>query len=238
MSARRATSRRIGSNDATVMASGVSSTTTSTPAACSNARILRPARPMMRPFISSDGMGTMDTACVDTWSPATRCMATTSSLRARASPSSRASSSIWRMVRAMSARALVSTAAINCATASSRVKPETRSSSAIWSSLRFSRSLACLSKVLWRLPSSRSRPSSFSARCSSAVRRCSTRVSSCCSSLRRSCCSFSSSSRRFSKSLLALASSLLSCSRAWAARRSRVRFRSFKSSSMLRCRHQ
>ena len=41
---RRATSRRTGSKLEMVTASGVSSTTTSTPVACSKARMLRPLR--------------------------------------------------------------------------------------------------------------------------------------------------------------------------------------------------
>jgi hypothetical protein len=58
---RRASSRRSGSNAETVMTSGVSSTIRSTPVACSRARMLRPSRPMMRPFMSSLGSGTTDT---------------------------------------------------------------------------------------------------------------------------------------------------------------------------------
>ena len=54
--ARRAISRRTGSKADNTMASGVSSTTISTPVAASNARMLRPSRPMMRPLISSDSM--------------------------------------------------------------------------------------------------------------------------------------------------------------------------------------
>ena len=41
--------------------SGVSSMMTSTPVACSNARMFRPSRPMMRPFISSLGRATAAT---------------------------------------------------------------------------------------------------------------------------------------------------------------------------------
>jgi hypothetical protein len=57
-SARRATSRRTGSKHDTTTVSGVSSMMTSTPVASSNARMLRPSRPMMRPFISSFGSAT------------------------------------------------------------------------------------------------------------------------------------------------------------------------------------
>ena len=55
-SARRAISRRTGSKAEITIASGVSSTTISTPQAASMARMLRPSRPMMRPFISSFSM--------------------------------------------------------------------------------------------------------------------------------------------------------------------------------------
>ena len=55
-SARRAISRRTGSNAERTIASGVSSTTISTPVAASKARILRPSRPMIRPLISSDSI--------------------------------------------------------------------------------------------------------------------------------------------------------------------------------------
>lgn len=54
--AKRAISRRTGSNAESTIASGVSSTTISTPVAASKARMLRPSRPMMRPFISSDSI--------------------------------------------------------------------------------------------------------------------------------------------------------------------------------------
>ncbi len=40
--------------------------------ALSKARILRPCRPMMRPFISSLGSGTAETTVSETWSEAMR----------------------------------------------------------------------------------------------------------------------------------------------------------------------
>lgn len=46
----------MGSKAEITMASGVSSTTISTPVAASKARMLRPSRPMMRPFTSSLSM--------------------------------------------------------------------------------------------------------------------------------------------------------------------------------------
>ena len=54
--AKRAISRRTGSNAESTIASGVSSTTISTPVAASRARILRPSRPMIRPLISSESI--------------------------------------------------------------------------------------------------------------------------------------------------------------------------------------
>jgi hypothetical protein len=51
-------------------ASGVSSMMTSTPVMVSNERMLRPSRPMMRPFMSSLGRWTTDTEDSETWSPA------------------------------------------------------------------------------------------------------------------------------------------------------------------------
>ncbi len=59
--AMRATSRRMGLNPDSTTASGVSSMMTSTPVACSKARMFRPSRPMIRPFISSEGSCTTDT---------------------------------------------------------------------------------------------------------------------------------------------------------------------------------
>ena len=68
---------------------------TSTPVSFSSARMLRPSRPMIRPFISSLGSSTRRvvltrSACV----AASRCIATERMLRARRSASARVSSSI------------------------------------------------------------------------------------------------------------------------------------------------
>ncbi len=65
-SAIRAISRRKGSKPERMTASGVSSTIRSTPVAASRARMLRPSRPMMRPFISSLGSITTDTVVSET----------------------------------------------------------------------------------------------------------------------------------------------------------------------------
>ncbi len=53
---------RVEAADSTTV-SGVSSMIRSTPVACSRARMLRPSRPMIRPFISSDGRWTTLTVC-------------------------------------------------------------------------------------------------------------------------------------------------------------------------------
>ena len=83
VSAMRATSRRTGSKPDSTTASGVSSMIRSTPVACSRARMLRPSRPMMRPFISSDGSETTVTVASEVWSAAMRCMTVVRMRRAR-----------------------------------------------------------------------------------------------------------------------------------------------------------
>ena len=54
------------------MAPGVSSTMRSTPVASSSARMLRPSRPMMRPFKSSLGRSTTETVVSTACSAAER----------------------------------------------------------------------------------------------------------------------------------------------------------------------
>ena len=56
----RAISRRTPSKPDRITAFGVSSMMKSTPVRCSSARMLRPSRPMMRPFMSSAGSWTTD----------------------------------------------------------------------------------------------------------------------------------------------------------------------------------
>ncbi len=105
VSAIRATSRRTGSKPLMSTDSGVSSMIRSMPVACSRARMLRPSRPMMRPFISSDGMGTTETVISAVWSTITRWMAVTTTSRARSSADSRAERSIERASRTASCSA-------------------------------------------------------------------------------------------------------------------------------------
>ncbi len=90
-SARLAISRRIGLWQEITTASGVSSMIRSTPVAASMARMLRPSRPMMRPFMSSLGRCTTETVRSATNSPARRSMAIETIFLARRSASSRAS---------------------------------------------------------------------------------------------------------------------------------------------------
>ena len=77
----------------------------STPVAASIARMLRPSRPMMRPFISSLGSGITATVRSVTNSPASRSIAIDTIRLARRSASSRASSSMTRICLAASVRA-------------------------------------------------------------------------------------------------------------------------------------
>ncbi len=66
----RAISRRTLSKPLTITTPGVSSTITSTPVAFSKARMLRPSRPMIRPFMSSLGMSTVLVVVSAVWSAA------------------------------------------------------------------------------------------------------------------------------------------------------------------------
>ena len=60
----------------------------STPVRVSSARMLRPSRPMIRPFISSLGRGTTETVASEAWSAAQRAMERPSRLRVISSCSS------------------------------------------------------------------------------------------------------------------------------------------------------
>ena len=61
--------------------------------------MLRPSRPMMRPFMSSAGSWTTDTVVSAAWPAARRCMTTERMLRTRRSASRLVSSSTWRTRR-------------------------------------------------------------------------------------------------------------------------------------------
>ena len=81
----------------------------STPVRFSSARMLRPSRPMIRPFMSSEESCTTETVVSAAWPAASRCMQTERMLRTRRSASRLVSSSIWRRRRAASWRAWSST---------------------------------------------------------------------------------------------------------------------------------
>ena len=123
VSDRRATSRRTGSKPDSTTVSGVSSMIRSTPVACSSARMLRPSRPMIRPFISSLGRWTTVTACSAVWSAATRCIAVTMTSRAFSWASSRARRSIARASLTASCSASSRMASSSTPFASSRRQP-------------------------------------------------------------------------------------------------------------------
>src|SRR3954466_791286 len=72
----RAISRRTPSKADSTTALGVSSMMKSTPVRFSRARMLRPSRPMMRPFMSSDGSWTTETVVSAAWLAAGRRIAT------------------------------------------------------------------------------------------------------------------------------------------------------------------
>ena len=77
---------------------GVSSMMKSTPVRFSSARMLRPSRPMMRPFMSSVGSWTTETVVSAAWLAARRCMATERIERTRRSASRLVSSSTSRRI--------------------------------------------------------------------------------------------------------------------------------------------
>ena len=112
----RPTSRRTGSKQDSSTASGVSSMIRLTPVTDSKARMLRPSRPMIRPFISSPGRCSTLTTLSAVCSLATRWMASTTMWRARGSPSARAACrSMSRTSSAASRLAWVSMVSISSA---------------------------------------------------------------------------------------------------------------------------
>ena len=92
-----ATSLLTGSNAERRIASGVSSTTISTPVAASRARMFLPSRPMMRPLISSFSIGNVVTAFSIAVSVAVLCMVVMTILLASLAALSLASSMVSLM---------------------------------------------------------------------------------------------------------------------------------------------
>ena len=166
----RAISRRTPSNPERITALGVSSMMKSTPVRCSSARMLRPSRPMMRPFMSSAGSCTTDTVVSAAWPAASRCMTTERMLRTRRSASRLVSSSIWRTNFAPSWRTWSVSSLSRICLACDALMFATRSSSRTWRSRTFpiSSSRACSRRSRSARPLSReSSASSLVINCSS-----------------------------------------------------------------------
>ena len=85
--------------------------------------MLRPSRPMIRPFISSEGRCTTETVCSAVWSAATRCIAVMTMSRALSWASSRALRSIARASFTASCSASSRTASMRMPLASSADMP-------------------------------------------------------------------------------------------------------------------
>ena len=189
--------------------------------------MFRPSRPMMRPFMSSDGSSTSVTVVSAAALAATRCRASATRFRARRFASPAASSSIWRTRPASSCRTCSSESCRIRAFASPVVIDEMRSSSFRSASLRaFNSSWSCFrccsrSAIPW---SRRVSSVSFREMSSSWA---STRSSILTTASRRSRSSVSSSARSL------IACSLVSMS---ASRRVASASRRASSSSRLRSR--
>ena len=123
-----AISRRTPSKPERTTAPGVSSMMKSTPVRFSSARMLRPSRPMIRPFMSSADSCTTDTVVSAAWPAARRCIHTDRMLRTRRSASRLVSSSIWRIRRAASCLVCSSTSLSSSCLARPADRPETCSS--------------------------------------------------------------------------------------------------------------
>ena len=107
--------------------------------------MLRPSRPMIRPFISSDGRWTTETVCSAVWSAATRWMAVMTMSRALSWASSRAARSMARAILTASCSASSRTASMRMPLASSADRLATRSRAATcspWARARSSRVLS------------------------------------------------------------------------------------------------
>ena len=158
--------------------------------------MLRPSRPMMRPFSSSDFSSTTDTVVSTACPPATRCIQVARMLRARRSASWRVSSSTWRISRALSWRSSSSSSRSRICLACPGLSPDTRSSSRICSRLPSLRRAAPSSRLRALSASTPSRWSSSWRRVSSDASFARSRSSRRASSSRRARSSASRSSPR------------------------------------------
>ena len=137
--------------------------------------MLRPSRPMMRPFMSSAGSWTTETVVSAAWPAASRCMTTERMLRTRRSASRFVSSSIARRRLADSWRTWSSSSFISIALAWDAERPDERSSWRTARSRIASISPSRSATLPSRLVSSDARESSD---CSRAWRRSSSRPAS------------------------------------------------------------
>ncbi len=178
-SVRRPISRRTGSKHERSTASGVSSMIRLTPVTDSKARMLRPSRPMILPFISSPGRCITETTDSLVCSTATRWMASVTIFRARLSASDLAVASMSLIDSAASRLAWFSIVATSSDFAWSAVSEATRSSSALAArsdSVRaFARSSSSFRRSSSACPRSSRRRLSSSSRCSRSPIRCSRR---------------------------------------------------------------
>ncbi len=181
----RATSRRTPSKALSTTALGVSSMIKSTPVRFSSARMLRPSRPMIRPFMSSLGSWTTLTVVSAAWDAASRCMATERIDRTRRSASRLVSSSTWRTARPASWRASSSTSLSSACLACPALSPAMRSSACSRWTRRRSTSSACARTCWSRRSSSASRRSRSAPRRSSAASSAWVRTALCSSSAAR-----------------------------------------------------
>ena len=168
----------------------------SIPVSVSSDRMLRPSRPMIRPFSSSDFSSTTDTVVSTAWLDATRCITAARMLRARLSASWRVSSSTCRMMRALSWRRSSSSSCIMICFACPALRPDTRSSSRSCRDFSVFSSSRVWSRLRRRSSSERSRSSSSCACSSSEASFARSRSSSRASSVRRASSSSSRPSRR------------------------------------------
>ena len=164
----RAISRRTPSKPESTTAFGVSSMMKSTPVRFSNARMLRPSRPMMRPFMSSRGSWTTDTVVSAAWPAAMRCMTTQRILRTRRSASRLVSSSTGGRARP-SCRAWSSISFSRICLACEALRPATRSRSTSRRRPRSAAAASAWSRARRRSASSVSRSASSARRRSSAA---------------------------------------------------------------------
>jgi hypothetical protein len=209
---------RMGSKQEMTTASGVSSMITSTPVSVSRVRMLRPSRPMIRPFISSLGRLTVETVTSELTSVAMRWMVATTMSRALRSAVTWASCSIRLILTWASRRASFSRLWISRRLASSADRPEILSSSLTHFSCSRDRDCSRSANCFSRLVRARSWFSRYSCRFSKFSSFWMSRRSMRCSSIRRSRVSRSSWFRsRICRSLISSRASFFLSSASFSA---------------------